>query len=290
METLKPTDQMKQGEKKSDVKQTLSLSSFVTEVKEYTVPGIQHTNHVSLGKSEIVWVSDDVGNLVQTDLQGSALQKMKTSGGCRGYHTITQNMDLMYADRKKLVINRVTMDNKVTKFIKTGDWEPLSIHSSKINGDILVGMIKDDVTKVTRYNKTGREIQNIPRDNKEQELYIYPRYITENINGDICTSDFGIRAVVVVNKSGHHRFSYSGQHSKFYPFGICTDVVGHIIVCDAYYENSTVDVLDQDGQFLRILLKEPDIALPYSVCIDDENNLHVGQYFTNKVTVFKYLQ
>ena len=91
-----------------------------------------------------------------------------------------------------------------------------------------------------------------------------------------------------MNKSGHHRFSYSGQQSGFLPYGICTDVVGHIIVCDGYFENPTVDILDKDGQFLRFLLKETDITS--SVCMDDENNLHVGQYLTNKVTVFKYLQ
>ena len=130
--------------------------------------------------------------------------------------------------------------------------------------------------------------RSIQRDNKEQQLYSNPDYITENINGDICTSDYGIRAVVVVNKSGHHRFSYSGQKSVFYPYGICTDVVGHIIVCNAYFENRTVDILDQDGQFLRFLLQPPDIILPRSVCTDDENNL-VGQHLTT-VTVFKYLQ
>nr|XP_022315205.1 uncharacterized protein LOC111119385 [Crassostrea virginica] len=290
METLKPTDQMEQDKKKSDVNQTLSLSSFVTKVKEYTVSDVKNPFHISLGKSGSVWVSDDAGNLVQTDLQGNALQKLKTNSGDTGYHTVTQDMDLMYADKKKHVINRITMNNKVTEFIKTGDWEPLSIHSSKINGDILVGMTKDDVAKVTRYNKTGREIQSIQRDNKEQELYCYPHYITENINGDICTSDFGIRAVVVVNKSGHHRFSYSGQQSEFWPRGICSDVVGDIIVCGIYYENPTIDVLGKDGQLLRVLLKKPDIRLPLSVCMDDQNNLHVGKYLTNKVTVFKYLQ
>ncbi|XP_078318800.1 uncharacterized protein LOC111119386 [Crassostrea virginica] len=291
MKTLRPTDQMNQDEKKSHVKQTLSLSSFVTKVKEYTVSGVKNAYHISLGKSGSVWVSDDDGNLVQTDLQGNALQKIKTSGGPRGYHTVTQDMDLIYADSKKHAIKRITIiDNKVTEFIKTGDWEPLSIHSSKTNGDILVGMKKDNVAKVTRYNKTGREIQSIQRDNKEQELYSYPHYITENINGDICTSDFGIKAVVVVNKSGLHRFSYSVQQSGYLPGGICTDVVGHIIVCCGRFRKPTVDILDQDGQFLRFLLRRPDIRPPLSVCMDDENSLHVGQYLTNKVTMFKYLQ
>ncbi|XP_052685291.1 uncharacterized protein LOC128165117 [Crassostrea angulata] len=117
------------------------------------------------------------------------------------------------------------MGKTIYKFIKTGNWTPLSIHSSHINGDILVGMIKDGESKVTRYNKLGKEIQSIQRDNKGQRLFKYPHYITENINGDTCTSDKNKRAVVVVNNSGQHRFSYTGQRSEFYPFGVCTDLL-----------------------------------------------------------------
>ncbi|XP_062605151.1 uncharacterized protein LOC134266961 [Saccostrea cucullata] len=86
------------------------------------------------------------------------------------------------------------------EFIKTGNWRPLSIHSSHINGDLLVG-------------------KKIQRDVKGQELYNDPHYITENINGDICTSDK--ETLVVVNKSGDHMFSYTGQGSMFRPSGIC---------------------------------------------------------------------
>ena len=84
------------------------------------------------------------------------------------------------------MIYRITPDKNITAFIKTGDWKPVSVHSSHINGDILVGMVKDGGAKVTRYSKTGKEIQNILRDNKGQGLYKMPLYITENINGDIC--------------------------------------------------------------------------------------------------------
>ncbi|XP_052672751.1 uncharacterized protein LOC128155189 isoform X2 [Crassostrea angulata] len=95
------------------------------------------------------------------------------------------------------------------------DWTPISIHSSHINGDMLVGMRKDGGgARVTRYNKKGEEIQNIQKDNKGQELYGTTHYITENINGDICTSDYDNKTVVVVNKSGQRRFSYTGQRSK----------------------------------------------------------------------------
>ncbi|XP_062598537.1 tripartite motif-containing protein 2-like [Saccostrea cucullata] len=280
--------QMKEDRKKSDKKQTMSLSFSVTQVREFTVPGVDHVFHVTLDQSDRLWISDSEGNLVQTDLQGNVIQKIKTSGKWEGYHTVTQDRDLIFTDRDKKVINRITRDNNITKFIKTRYWEPLSIHSSHINGDLLVGMWKDEESKVTRYNKTGKELQNIQRGNKVQGLYGYPHYITENINGDICTSDSN-KGVVVVNKSGQYRFSYTGQESGFHPFGICTDVLGHILVCDNY--SNTVHLLDQDGQFLSLLLtQQQGVRYPCSVCVDDENNLYVGQDLTNTLTVYKYLQ
>ncbi|XP_078311977.1 uncharacterized protein LOC111135531 [Crassostrea virginica] len=281
---MKSTEKQKE---KSDVKQTLSLSSSVTKVREYSVPGVDIVFHVSVGKSGRLWVSDDSGNLVQTDLQGNQLQKIQTSGGY-GYHTATQDGDLIYTDRDKREICRVTPDRQITKFTKTGDWKPLSVYSSRINGDILVGIEKDGKAKVTRYSKAGKEIQNIQKDNQRQELYIRPQYITENINGDICTIDYNKRAVVVVNKSGQHRFSYTGRGSGFYPFGICTDVLGHILVCEGI--SNTVDLLDQDGGFLSAILSiQQGITSLRGVCVDDENNLYVGQRDTNTVTVYKYL-
>ncbi|XP_078329837.1 uncharacterized protein LOC111114735 isoform X2 [Crassostrea virginica] len=281
--------QMEQSKEKSDMKPTLSLSSSVTKVREYSVAGVDNAYHVSADKSGRLWVSDASGNLVQTDLQGKLLQEIQTSGTTDGFHTATQEGGLIYTDKDEKKIYRITPDRKITEFIKTEDWRPISIHSSRINGDILVGMYKNREVRVTRYNKTGKEIQNIQRDNQGQELFDYPHYITENINGDICTSDWNKRAVVVVNKSGQHRFSYTGQGSKFYPYGICTDVLGYILVCDS--DSNTVHLLDQDGGFLSIILSEQQgIEYPYGVCVDDENNIYVGQNTTNTVTVYKYLE
>ncbi|XP_065938124.1 uncharacterized protein [Magallana gigas] len=284
---LKPTGkQRKQEREKSDVKQTLSRSSSVTKVREYKVPGVIHVFHISLGKSGRLWVSATFGNLVQTDLQGNQLQKIRTSGVIGSYHTVTQDGDLIYTDQDNKVINRITQDNTITEFIKTEDWEPLSIHSSHINGDILVGMETDEVAKVTRYNKTGTEIQNIQRDNKGQALYSNPHYITENINGDVCVSDYN--AVVVVDNLGQYRFSYTGQGSEFIPYGICTDVLGHILVCDDF--SGKVHLLDKDGQFLSLLLTpQQGVGSIRSVCVDDEKNMWVGQ-LDNIVKVFKYLE
>nr|XP_022341634.1 LOW QUALITY PROTEIN: tripartite motif-containing protein 45-like [Crassostrea virginica] len=281
--------QLEQSKEKSDMKQTLSLSSSVTKVREYRVPGVDNVYHVSDDKSSRVWVSDRRGNLVQTDLQGNQLQKIQTSDG-NGYHTATQDGDLIYTEKDKRVIYRITPDRKITEFMKTGEWKPLSVYS-RINGDILVGMYKDEEAKVTRYSKAGKEIQNIQRNNQGQGLYSGPYYITENINGDICTSDYNKSAVVVVNKSGQHRFSYTGQGSVFHPYGICTDVLGHILVCDTSFNSRSVHLLDQDGGFLSIILSsQQGIKSPSGVCMDDEHKLYVGQFNTNTVTVFKYLE
>lgn len=44
---------------------------------------------------------------------------------------------------------------------------------------------------VTRYSKIWTEIQNITRDNIEQELLSdIPHYITENINSDVSVLDY----------------------------------------------------------------------------------------------------
>ena len=95
--------QLEQTKEKSDRKQKLSLSSSVTKVREYSVPDVDRTCHVSVDESGRLWVSDDRGNLVQTDLLGNQLQKIQTSGG-HGYHTATQDGDLIYTNKDKTVI------------------------------------------------------------------------------------------------------------------------------------------------------------------------------------------
>lgn len=277
---LKPTE--RQARKTSDVKQK-PLSS-VKKVEEYIIPGVRVAFHVSPDKSGRLWVSDLSENLIQTDAMGNHIQKIQTSGGF-GYHSVTQEGYLIYADRNNQVIKTVGFE--IVEFIRTGKWTPLSIHSSHINGDILLGLRKDGKAKVTRYNKTGEEIKIIRRNEKGEELYDYPYYITENINGDICTSDINRQAIVVVTNTGQYRFSYTGQKLRFIPYGLCTDSLSNILVCDGY--SKTVHLLDQDGQFLSLLLtKQQGVCHPFCVRVVDENKLHLCQ--DNTVVVYKFLQ
>ena len=274
-----------QSIEKLRLKQRLSLSPSVTKVGEYSVQGVFNLNYVLVDKLGRLWVSDNFGHIVQTYLQGNLIKSTRTIG--KSKYTVTQDEDLIITDTYKNVIYKITPDEKSSEFLKTEDWTPFSLHSSRINGDILVAMRKRPRAKITRYNKKGEEIQHIQRDNQGQELYGYPHYITENKNGDICTSDYNKEAVVVVNNLGQYRFSHIGYGSEFRPCGICTDVLSHILVCDSI--SNSIHLLDQDGGFLSVI-NSPEVSWPRDVCVDDENNLYVGQFLTNTVAVFKYLQ
>uniref|UniRef100_A0A8W8LNG2 Tripartite motif-containing protein 3 n=1 Tax=Magallana gigas TaxID=29159 RepID=A0A8W8LNG2_MAGGI len=122
-------------------------------------------------------------------------------------------------------------------------------------------------------------------------LYRRPSYITENNNGDVVVSDsiFPSGAVVVTERGGRHRFSYTGHPSGsgLWPWGICTDALSHILVCD----DRTVQMLNKDGQFLsHLLTKSQEMGRPWSLSYDvNTHRLWVGSYNNNKVCVYSYI-
>lgn len=79
-------------------------------------------------------------------------------------------------------------------------------------------------------------------------------------------SEFGILgsgAIVVTDRGGKYRFSYSGHPlgSHLQPRGICVDPLSHILLCD--HLTSTVQMLDQDGPFLSYLLTKSHLTISH---------------------------
>jgi hypothetical protein len=284
----KPIQQV--AEKRAVSEDPTSISSPV-KCLEFDVPSTDLHN-VSCLSVDKVWVGDREGWIMLMDKTGNKLDEVKTDMFPNtGYHAVTVDGDLLYINKSNRNIKKYTPHRKTTTVIKTsGICVPFSVYSSHRTGDILVGMTDDKKYKVVRYNKEGHELWQSQYDAQGQPLYTCPRYITDNVNGDICTSDGASdnQAVVVVDRDGNHRFSYRGRQdgSDFIPMGISTDVHGRILVID-YCANS-VHMIDQNGEFITVLLtRDHEIYCDYGLCTDSENNIWLcGK---RGVKMYKYL-
>uniref|UniRef100_K1P7S5 Tripartite motif-containing protein 3 n=1 Tax=Magallana gigas TaxID=29159 RepID=K1P7S5_MAGGI len=273
----------------------LKLMSPPELLPSLTLTGVDRCYHISCVTSDRVWVSDNGNKLMLTDTTGVPLHRVEDSwSGLYGSHTVNSESELIYRD-EDYNINKLSKDMKTTTtFIERTDstWRPLCVYWSPSTGDLLVGMYNYDTKtgKVTRYNQSGQLTQTIQHDITGRGLYIGPEYITENNNGDVVVSD-SWSAVVVTERGGRHRFSYTGHPSgsELWPCGICTDALSHILVCDL--RTHTVQMLDRDGQFLSHLLIRPSgIFRPYSLSYDvNTHRLWVGSDDNNTVVIYRYI-
>lgn len=261
----------------------------------YTIPRLRNVFHISINNLEDFMASDENGTLVRTDINFRNITARPIGGSDEGYHAFTRNEKeiVAYRNVQMIAVERFQNAKQIFMHILTNEWTPLSIHSSHLNGDILVGMIKDGEAKVNRYSKTGRYIKGSIQKDLDGTTLIFslPHYITEiKRNGYICVSDRSKEAIVVVDSNGHNKPEalYTGQGSRFVPFGICTDDRDHVLVCDGHEES--IHLLDHECRFLCLL---PTIQLgiehPRSVCVDDQKYLWVGQQYTNTIKVYKII-
>ncbi|XP_052692433.1 uncharacterized protein LOC128170711 isoform X2 [Crassostrea angulata] len=294
MESLSAIQITERGNRRVGNQCLLKLTSGAEFHQSLTLTGVDRCLHISCVTSDRVWVSD-LKKLMLTDTTGVPLHRVEDSCSYEdGLHTVNSESELIYIDRKHN-INKLSKDMKTTTtFIKRTDstWEPWCVYWSPSTGDLLVGMYREPLTgKVTRYNQSGQLTQTIQYSSTGRGLYSGPDYITENNNGDVVVSDTWSGAVVVTERGGRHRFSYTGHPpgSVLWPHGICTDVLSHILVCDD--RTKTVQMINKDGQFLsRLLTKSQEMGLPYSLSYDvNTHRLWVGSWNNNKVCVYRYI-
>lgn len=260
------------------------------------VTDIRHCRHISFATTDKVWVSDDENNLILTNTKGEILRHLNDiysdSFSC-GLHTVNSENEFIYIERNH-DIKILSTNLRTFKLIKAEDsiWKPLCVYFSWSTGDLLVGACRYDtwIGKIIRYSKTGERKQQIQHNNLRHDMFKEPYYLTENNNGDIVVSNWP-NAVVVVNRRGKHRFSYTGHlsGSQLRPRGVCTDAMSHILVCDE--RTNTVHIVSNDGQFLsQILTRPPGIFTPFSLKYDiNTQRLWVGSKHNNNVFVYRYL-
>lgn len=260
------------------------------------VTDIRHCCHISFATTDKVWVSDDENNLILINTKGEIFKLhfdaiYSDSFSC-GLHTVNSENEFIFINRDHDI--KLSSKLRNLKFIKAEDsiWKPLSVYSSWSTGDLLVGACRYDtwIGKIIRYSQTGERKQQIQHNNLRHDMFKEPYYLTENNNGDIVVSNWP-NAVVVVNRRGKHRFSYTGHlpESQIRPRGVCTDALSHILVCDE--RTNTVHMVSKDGQFLsKILIRPPGIFTPFSLKYDiNTQHLWVGSKHNNNIFVYRYL-
>lgn len=124
--------------------------------------------------------------------------------------------------------------------------------------------------KIKRYDKKGVKIQDIEIDDIGYMWLDWKHAcITENRNGDMIIYSDELEAVVVIDSSGGHRFMYFNSEFET-PMNICTDKYGQILV--TFY--TSIHLLDKDGTFQKILLRNMSSSNFLSLCLDDKQNLN----------------
>ncbi|XP_062585840.1 uncharacterized protein LOC134247504 [Saccostrea cucullata] len=291
--SLKTTQKSPEAESSPPVKQLLDEPETVTFIDTgYAL------SYLACLSDEEIWTSggDSTMKLYSIN-QGSLLKSITTKPENTPIDiAVTKNLIYINYCQSDGTMNIMKNEEKEELIRIQQNWVSESICTTS-SGDLLVIMRSDDdkQTKVVRYSGST-EKQTIQFDDEGKSLYslgfcIFPKYITENKNLDICVSDEGAGAVVVVNQAGKLRFRYTGhtpapKNQWFDPVGITTDSQSHILTADYY--NDCVHIIDQDGQFLCYI--DCGLSDPHGLCIDTNDNPFVVQYSTTQVKKIKYLQ
>lgn len=220
-----------------------------------TVKDVWCCSHLSLVSTDELWVSDDK-NLVLINSTGKSIHHNKDVSKNRycGIHTVAGDGELIYINKEYDIMKLSTVMKTKTKLISLNNsaWRHLSVYCSPFTGNILVGVTKNNPRTgiVMHYNRHGEKTNDMPHNNSGQTLYSKPAYITENSNGDIVVSDSGLNNVVVTDRRGKYRFSYTSHrpfsHRQFY--GVCCDGQSNILIWDFY--SKSVHVINKNGHFL----------------------------------------
>ncbi|XP_062621770.1 uncharacterized protein LOC134283331 [Saccostrea cucullata] len=257
--------------------------------------------NVACLSDEEIWKSGDESTIKLFSInQRSPLKSIITkSGNTPEDIAVTKSGDLVYTDFDDRTVN-IVRNEKIEEVMRLQNWRPRRVCSTS-SGDLLVIMDSDDYkqTKVVCYSDST-EKQSIQFDDQSKPLYSSGkrgRSITENKNMDICVTDN--RAVVVVSLAGKLRFRYTGhipdpknkpfcpRHNppiSFHPREITTVSQIHILIVDFY--NDCVQIIDQDGRFLRYV--DCELSKSYGLCTDSNDNLFVAQLLDRQVKKIKY--
>nr|XP_011430067.2 uncharacterized protein LOC105330169 [Crassostrea gigas] len=276
---------------KTSVRELLDEPVIVATIQT----GYENLRGVTCLNDGSIWTSGTTSDIKCFNSKGSLLQTVKQKSGKFPYDiAVDSDGDLLYTNGATGTVYKVK-NRQTEELIRLQGWRPLNLCVTS-TGDLLVTMFNDDRTqsKVVRYSGST-EKQTIQFDDEGKPLYsgnYFSKYITENRNHDVCVADYMACAVVVVYQDGKLRWRYTGHPSvtknkPFDPLGITTDSQSHILTADS--DNHCIHTLDQNGQFLRYI-DNCDLKDPTDLCVDNNDNLFVCEFYKGNVKKIKYLK
>ncbi|XP_045174721.2 uncharacterized protein LOC123536016 [Mercenaria mercenaria] len=220
--------------------------------------------------------------------------------GCKVDDMCRSNGNLVVSSHEKKCIKIFDSNHEVVKTINT-EKVPRGVYL-KSNNELVLCCVQNlhhrngDQSSLL---KLGVEDGSITDFGCTEHL-IQPWRVAVNINGDMCVSDRNKGAVIVFDKEGNLKATYSGPDNTtrhpFAPHAICCDQFGQIFVVD--YTNHTVHVLDPLGRFRGFLIMDTELekraifmgtSSPFSITIDRSGDVWVGNKF-GYLTILKYLK
>lgn len=237
-------------------------------IRRVVVAEVEGLRHLVLSPPNMFWISYG-REIILIDINGKKIRVIPRLKYTFGAHSITKEGRLLYLNGSS--VKRLS-DDSVSEILFTiseeNSWNTRCIYSSNNTGKIIIGLHNKDANlgKLHLYSINGKLEQTIENDNDGKPLFKWPRYITENYNADIVTSDWKI-GIIVTDVFGNHRFTYPLTCAR----AVVTDSQGRIYVCN---RSPQIYIIDKAGNLLtNILTNTEDI---FSLYLINDSELYAG--------------
>ena len=248
-------------------------------MKEIIINNVGGMRHIVFLSPDKFWIGYEK-SIALISGTGEKLNEIQRYRFTFGAHSVTKEGFLVYLSgvSVKRRISDANSENFITATNVNG-WKARSIFASHRTENIIVGLQNEEkgIGKLSIYDKEGNHQQTIENNANGKPLYTWPRYITDNVNGDLVTSDW-YGGIVVTDQSGTHRFTYNLS----IPRAVVTDSRGRIFGCN---NTPTIHVIDKDGKFLmNVHTGSKDI---FGLYLHQDTELYAGFDSAKKMVVYK---
>lgn len=242
------------------------------------VPGVEGLRHLVLSPPDRFWISYG-RSIVLIDKTGKEIHNIPRLRYTFGAHSVTKDGCLLYLNGSSVKIYTDDSNSRILFTIsEENGWNTRCIYSSHNSGKIIIGINNKDLRlgKLHLYDFDGKLEQIIKNDTDGNPLFEWPRYITDNYNADIVTSDWKT-GIVVTDVAGKHRFTYN----LTCPRAVVTDSQGRIYVSN---NSPKIYIFDQAGNLLtNISTNTEDI---FSLYLIDDAKLYAGCDSSKTILVY----